>query len=248
MRVFFKAKHPLFGKVTKPLSASYQQRSPYYWWWEFLRRNDDYLACCTNDGQGSLSALYADFGDVRNSSFKAWWNAGERGAVLFGEQPLPERVQELHSPADWDSAWTKERMMVVAVPLAISKRRMQGYFAKLLATRHGGKRGRKALSDSDASTARYPMYRSVSIETLRIQLTVYDAVIANKTAVKRKTLAQIGKELNLVQSAMPLVTDDTREAAYKRSVMAATVSRYFKDASLIVANTAKGQFPNSKQS
>jgi hypothetical protein len=245
MRVFFKASYPLFGKATKPLSTSYQQRSPYYWWWEFLRRNDDYLACCANDGQGALSALYADFGDVRDSSFKAWWTAGERGAVLFGEQPLPERVQELNSPADWDSAWTNDRVMVVAVPLAISKRRMQGYFAKLLATRHSGKRGRKALSDSEASTARYPMHRSVSIETLRIQLSVYDAVTANKVAVKKKTLAQIGKDLNLVKSAMPLAADDLREAAYKRSVMAATVSRYYKDACCIVANTANGQFPKS---
>jgi hypothetical protein len=136
--------------------------------------------------------------------------------------------------------------MVVAVPLQISKRRMQGYFAKLLATRHDGKRGRKALSDSDASTAKYPMYRSVSAATLEEQLAVYDAVKANKTAVKKKTLAQIGKELKLVKTAMPLPTDDARDLAYKRNVMAATVSRHYRDAARIVANTAKGEFPNSK--
>lgn len=246
MRVFFKAQHPLFGKAAKPLSLAYQQRSPYYWWWAFLRRNEEYLECCSEGGKGALSALYADFVDVRDDSFKAWWTAGERGAVLFGEQPLPEKVQELHSAADWDSAWTKDRVMVVAVPLAISKRRMQGYFAKLLATRHGGKRGRKALSDSEASTALYPMHRSVSFEALSIQLAVYDAVTANKTAVKKKTLAQIGKELNLVRTAMPSPTDDVREAAYKRSVMAATVSRHYRDATRIIANTANGEFPNSK--
>lgn len=211
-----------------------------------MRRNEAYLDCCAKDGKGALSALYADFGDVRDDSFKAWWTAGERGAVLFGEQPLPEKVQELLSPSDWDSAWTKDRVMVVAVPLAISKRRMQGYFAKLLATRHGGKRGRKALSDSEASTAKYPMHRSVSVATLRIQLAVYDALTANKASVKKKKLAQIGKELNLVKTAMPLPTDDVREAAYKRSVMAATVSRHYRDATRIIANTANGEFPNSK--
>jgi hypothetical protein len=35
------------------------------------------------------------------------------------------------------------------------------------------------------------------------------------------------------------------DAAKRRAVLAATVSRHFKDAQRIIANTAKGQFPNS---
>lgn len=246
MRVLFKAQYPTFGKATNPLPAGYQQRSPYYWWWEFLRRNDAYLKCCASGGTGDLASLFADFGDVRSSSFKEWWSAGERGALLFGEKPLPVVVQELCTPADWNPIWTRDQVMVVAVPLEVSQRRMQSYFAKLLKSRHKGKRGRKALSDSDASTAKYPLHRNVSIRTLRIQLAVYDAVSANKVNGTNKTLAQIGAELRLLPSAMPSSSDTKTEAAYKRNVMAATVSRYYKDACCIVANTAKGQFPNSK--
>jgi hypothetical protein len=58
-------------------------------------------------------------------------------------------------------------------------------------------------------------------------------------------MAQIGAELRLVPTAMPDSSDTTSTAMLKRNVMQATVSRYYKDAGNIIANTAKGQFPNS---
>ena len=204
------------------------------------------MACCADEGKGQLAALYADFGDVRTDSFKQWWTAGERGAVLLGEKPLPTSVKELHNVSEWDSTWTSDDVMVLVVPLEVGKRRLQGYFAKLLKDRHKGKRGRKALSDSDASSSKYPLHRNVSIHTLRIQLSVYDLVNANNLAVKKRTLAQIGADLRLVDTAMPSAKDDKSIAALKRNVMAASVSRHYKDAVRIVANTSLGQFPNSK--
>ena len=196
MSIVFKAQHPIFGRGKKALGVSFQQRSPYYWWWEFLRRNDDYVACCDAGGKGSLAGLYADFGDVLNDNFKEWWM--EHGFRLFAEQRKPIYLKELNSTSEWDSSWTKDSVMVVAVPLDIPKRNLQGFFAELLKKRHGGKRGRKALSDSDASNARYPLHRNVSIHTLRIQLAVYDAVVAARTSDKKITLAQIGEKLKLV--------------------------------------------------
>lgn len=244
MGIVFKAVHPLFGRADKPLPLGYQQRSPYYWWWAFLRRNERYRACCAAGGVGELAALYADFGDVvSNDNFKAWWT--ERGYRLFAEKPKPLKLVELESALDWDSSWSKDAVMVVAVPLDLPKRYLQGFFARLLKERHSGKRGRKALSDSDASTARYPLHRNVSIHTLRIQLAVYDAVTAKRRGEHTKTLAQIGAELKLVASAMPSSKDDRLTAEHKRNVMAASVSRHYKDAARIVANTARGQFPNS---
>ena len=243
MSIVFKAKHPIFGRGKKPLGLSYQQRSPYYWWWEFLRRNDEYAACCASGGTGDLAGLYADFGVVSNDNFKEWW-AGH-GFRLFAEQAKPVKLAELDNPAEWDSSWTKDSVMVVAVPLDIPKRNLQGFFARLLKERHSGKRGRKALSDSDASNARYPLHRNVSIHTLRIQLAVYDAVLAAKASDKKITLAQIGERLKLVPKTNRKTETEVMDAARRRSVLAATVSRHFKDAQRIVANTAKGQFPNS---
>lgn len=243
MSIVFKAQHPVFGRGKKQLGVSYQQRSPYYWWWEFLRRNDDYAACCSAGGLGNLAELYADFGDVSNDNFKDWW-AGH-GFRLFAEKAKPVKLAELDAPSDWDSSWTKDAVMVVAVPLDIPKRNLQGFFARLLKERHGGKRGRKALSDSDASNARYPLRRNVSIHTLRIQLAVYDAVLAARASDKKITLAQIGERLKLVPKTNKRTEGEVMDAAKRRAVLAATVSRHFKDAQRIIANTSKGQFPNS---
>jgi hypothetical protein len=244
MGILFKAPHPLFGRANKPLGMAYQQCSPYYWWWEFLRRNQQYIACCRAGGVGPLADLYADFGDVTTESFKQWWT--QRGLNLFAEKPKPVKLAELNDASQWDANWTKDSVMVVAVPLDISKRALQGFFADLLKKRHKGQRGRKALSDKDSSSARYPLHRNVSIHTLRIQLTVYDAVMAKKRGEDKRTLAQIGIDLKLVKSAMPELKDTKLDAEDKRAVMAATVSRYFKDAERIVANTINGQFPKSR--
>jgi hypothetical protein len=243
MGIVFKAQHPAFGRGDKPLSISYQQRSPYYWWWAFLRRSEAYLACCAAGGTGKLAPLYVDFGDVSNDNFKAWWN--ERGFTLFAEKRKPVFLTELDDPSAWDSTWSKDSVMVVAVPLDISKRHLQGFFAALLAKRHEGKRGRKALSDSDASTARYPLHRNVSIHTLRIQLAVYDAVMAARGSEKKITLAQIGANLKLVPKSNSRTRDEVLDADKRRAVLAATVSRHFKDAQSIIANTAIGRFPSS---
>lgn len=243
MGIVFKAQHPVFGRGKRTQPVSRQEESPYYWWWQFLRRNDAYQACCQNGGEGELSQLYQDFGDVSNDDFKAWWM--KRGYYLFAETPKPVRLGELDSPEEWDRAWTKNDVMVVAVPLDIPKRDLTRFFSKLLKDRHGGKRGKKVLANREASTARYPLFRDVSASTLKKQLAVYDAVMAGRRGEHKRTLAQIGVKLELVEKAMPDVKDDVLDAAEKRNVMSATVSRYFRDAQRIIANTAKGQFPNS---
>ena len=243
MGITFKGQHPVFGRANNRLSASYQQRSPYYWWWEFMRRNAEYMACCADGGKGTLTALYADFGDVSNDNFKQWWD--EHGFRLFAEKPKPIKLIELVEPGEWEPSWSKDEVMVVAVPLDIPKRHLQGFFARLLKERHGGKRGRKALSDIDASSARYPLHRNVSIHTLRIQLAVYDAVLSVKSGSEKKTLAQIGTELKLVHKANSRTADEVMTDERRKAVLASTVSRHFKDAQRIIANTLNGQFPNS---
>lgn len=244
MSIVFKGKHPRFGRGKTASPTGTQADSHYYYWWEFLRRNEDYRACCAAGGTGPLAGLYADFGDVLNVTFKAWWS--ERGYRLFAEQRKPVFLKELDNPSEWDAGWNKEHAMVVVVPLDQPKRYLQGFFARLLKQRHGGRRGRKALSDKDASTARYPLHRNVTVKTLQRQLAVYDAVMAKRRGEDSRTLAKIGADLKLVPNAMPNSKDTIHEAEDKRNVMGASVSRLFRQAQKIVANTAKGQFPNSQ--
>ncbi len=241
MRTVFKAQHPLFGRANNRQPLSMQQASPYYWWWAFLRRNQRYMDCCNNNGSGELAALYKDFGDVRDDDFRLWWNA--HGIALFREQPKELFLKELTSKEEWLDEWQASQVLVVAVPLSLPKNQIDKFFARLLKARHGGQRGRKALSDSDASSARYPLNRNVSVSTLKTQLAVYDAIEANKVADKKRALADIGISLRLQPYNIPVSRDTPSTVADKRIQLSSTVSRYYKQARLIIAATADGVFP-----
>jgi hypothetical protein len=245
MKVHFVALHPIFGRGKNKLSINYQQRSPYYWWWEFLRRNEDYRECCLNGGKGELSDLYADFGVVLHDNFKEWWNEGERGRKLFAERPLLHTLRELNSIDEWDESLRSKNVTLLQVPLNTQKRYLQTAFNKFLAKRHDTKRGRQKKTDVNASTAKYPLYRHVSLETLKIQLDVYDAVMAKKRGEHNKTYIEIAKELRI----NPKARSENAEAEGRdvNQIIYPTITRYFKDACNIVANTARGQFPNSQK-
>lgn len=248
MKAHFNAPYPLFGRANKRLSEGYQQRSPYYWWWQYLRRNEDYLDCCQCGGGGKLARLYEDFGDVRANDFHKWWTEGGRGAYLFAEQPLAVRFGELESAADWQSHWKSEDVLVVAVPLNVSKRRLKGEFAKLLDSRHSGnKSGRPSMAKLQAqSTARYQLEKNYTIRGLSTALAVFDGWAANHSLPKsqRLTLWELGVEMKLNRSAAKdAVSTSTHDRLEGRNVLAATVSRYVRQARGLIANTAHGKFP-----
>ncbi len=247
MRNHFFAIHPLIGTKSKPAADHLQERSPYYWWWAYLKRNQDYLACCEQEGRGSLAGLYADFGDVRNEDFRTWWGApSDKGVHLFAEQPLNLSVQRI-DPLQVPMPLVRDGVLFVAVNMELGKRRLQQKFAELLAKAHEGKRGRRALKAS-SSSARYPLHRNFTAHNLKVMLSVFDAVELNKSMPKtnRLTLWQIGESLKLVPTAMPHKWDNAYDTRKKHATMTMTVSRYYKEASVIIANTSKGQFPNSE--
>lgn len=242
----FLAIHPLIGTKHKPSLLRYQQRSVYYWWWAYLRRNEDYLACCARGGAGKLAKLYADFGDVRSDDFRGWWGGKlQRGAYLFGEKPSDLVVKKIDTSSDWQPAWdADETVMVVAVNLAVGRRKLQADFAKLLAKEHKGRKGRVAMA-SVKSTARYPLHRNFSVHSLKMMLAAYDAWAANEQLPrdKRKRQWELGESIKLVASA--ITTKNDVDAVDKRNTMSAAFNRAVKNARNIIANTAIGEFPNS---
>jgi hypothetical protein len=244
----FLAPHPLFGRPNSRLSVAYQQRSPYYWWWAYLKRSEDYRACCAAGGTGKLAALYADFGDVREDDFRKWWSEGSRGMRLFAERPLAVKFSELDSAAEWQPEWTKDKVMVLAVPLTVSKRRLKGAFAALLDRRHtGNKSGRPSMAKlKEVSTARFQLEHNYTVASLATTLAVYDLWLANQREPKdlRLTLWQIGKALKLNREAIKAAdSDSSHDRAVGRNVLAATVGRYVKQAKSLIANTELGRFP-----
>lgn len=213
-----------------------------------MRRNASYIACCEKGGKGKLAALYADFGDVREDNFHMWWTENQRGAELFAEQPLTVKFGELATAADWLPYWDKETVLVVAVPLTMSKRALKGAFAKLLDSRHtGNKSGRPSMAKlKEVSTARYKLENNYTVSGLLTALAVYDLWVENQTKPKAEKLAlwEIGKALNINKKA---ITRAESKLSYERldgrNVLSATVSRYVKQAKAMIENTIKGKFP-----
>jgi hypothetical protein len=244
----FLAPTPLFGRTNKRLTISYQQRSPYYWWWAYMRRNAEYIACCESGGKGKLAKLFADFGDIRKEDFHKWWTKDERAVKLFAEQPLTVKFSELVSVNEWQANWTTEEVMVIAVPLVMSKRRIKGTFAKLLDSRHtGSKSGRPSIAKlKEVSSAKYAMERNYTISSLQITLAVYDLWLENQTrnAKDKLTLWQIGEALKINRAAIKDAKSTmSADRLIGRNVLAATVSRYVKQAKAMIENTSLGKFP-----
>lgn len=249
MRKHFLAIHPLIGTKKNPAPLHLQQRSPYYWWWAYLKRNEEYIKCCEHGGKGRLAKLYADFGDVRSDDFPSWWGRDyQRGQDLFAEDRPEVKVLKLRSTSDWREDWSEDNVLLVAVNLQIGRRTLQRMFADLLAKEHKGKRGRRALGKAkETSTAKYPLYRNFSRYNLKTMLEVYDAWLLNSRLPKseRDPLWAIGDNLRVVESARSKPRDLPHERTVKHNVMSATVARYVRNAKAIIANTAKGEFPNS---
>jgi len=248
MKHTFLAIYPLLGTKHKPSAQHLLERSVFYWWWAYMKRNDDYLKCCEKVGNGPLSSLYADFGDIRSNDFRAWWGGSEnRGVKLFGEQRLDLTVKKIDGVSDWDSSWGSN-VLVLALNKDIGRRQLQSFFAKLLKSEHDGKRGRKAMGKV-ASTAKYPLHRNFSVYNLKRMLIVYDAVTANEALPKsaRKPLWKIGEELKLVPSALPMRGDNHYDTRQRHNMLTMTVSRYVSTARKIIANTSQGKFPMSDQ-
>jgi hypothetical protein len=246
-RAHFIAKHPLFGRVNKRLPETQQKRSPYYWWWAYLRRSDAYIKCCEAGGTGLLASLYADFGDVREDNFHKWWTTDQRGVSLFAERKLEVRFGELTVPDEWNTAWTSEEVMIVAVPLRESNRRLKGKFAKLLDSRLQRSRGRPALAKV-TQTSQYPLARNYTIQNLERTLEAYDLWLANQVLPKseRKTLWEIGVEMRFNREASRQALSKTAaERLLGRNMLGAHVKRYVTQAQMIIKNVENGVFPVS---
>lgn len=244
---YFLANYPLIGTKNKRAPLHLQQRSPYYWWWAYLRRNEDYLACCESGGKGKLAKLYKDFGDVRSDDFPAWWGDSlQRGSVLFAEKVSTKLTAEISDVSEWEELKGTGNFVLLAINMDIGRRKIQKKVADFLKQRHTGRRGRPALG-SVKSTAKYPLHRNYSQHNLRAMLETYDAWYANQQLPKseRLTLWEIGESIKLVPTAMTLKKDTQAERTNKRNVMTMAVSRYVRQAKRIIANTVKGQFPNS---
>jgi hypothetical protein len=226
----FPYKHPLFGTKNNPKSGS---NSVYYYWWAFLKRNKDYLACCQAGGKGSLSKLYADFGDVRGDSFKEWWSSDGRGVRLFAE-PTSASVEVLKSGV---AAPNASEYLTLALPKNLPKRYLLRRIGELLSKEenHPGARGRQ---HARMSKAKFQVKGQPNLAGLALTLKVYDFKVANP----HLKLWEIGDQLPRFMVGNKISNKDTHgELVSKRNVLAASVARYVKKAEVMIASTSAGE-------
>ena len=95
------------------------------------------------------------------------------------------------------------------------------------------------------STARYPLYRNFAVHNLKMMLAAYDVWLENqRLPIKdRKTQWQLGEQIKLLPSQV--TTKNDLDAVNKKNAMSAAFNRALKNARNIIANTARGEFPNN---
>ena len=228
----FAYKHPTFGRSNAVKATEPFKNSVYYLWWEFLRRSDSYKKCCASGGKGKMSGLYEEFGDVFATDFKTWWKTEERGARLFAERLPPKMmlIDVLPAPT------VADQVLVIQVPLALSKRTLTVEFQKILKDHHEGKRGRR---NNVNSTARYPVTGHIDTDALQKCLRVYDMRKENP----KMPLWQVCQNCKAIQRAALLNDSDTdAEKTAKKFNLTNTAARLIKRAELIIKNVEQGRF------
>jgi hypothetical protein len=151
----------------------------------------------------------------------------------------------MDSSAEWGADWTKDKVMVVAFPLAVGKRRLMGDIRKLLDIRHTGKQGRPALAKVE-STAKYKLSRNYTTANLETALNVYDLWVTNNAKPKSEKIKQweIGVELKLNKLAIKdAYSSLTQDLSVSHNLLGAMVKRYLTQAQNTIKSLEHGVFP-----
>lgn len=223
-------------------------RSPYYWWWAYLRLSKDYWWVCQRNGIADdlrLRAMYSDFGKVYEMTFEQWWD--KRGVRLFSEQVAMPAVREIN-PRDPQFSRDFDMHLLLEIPIHLTERTIIAQVRKLI--RQHPERAVDRVSTAQRKLAKLIGIRQDVIESAhavwRAHYESRDGRITEKIGqtTGSKSLYQIGKELRLVKSCMPAVTDDAKRAAMRVNGMKVAVSRMLSRANNLIDNAAVGVFPS----
>jgi hypothetical protein len=223
-------------------------RSPYYWWWAYLRLSKDYWWVCQGSGLADdprLRAMYADFGEVYEKTFEQWWNRD--GVRLFSEQLALPAVRQIN-PRDPQFSRGFDRHLLLEIPINLTERTLIAQVRKMI--RQHPERAVERVSTARRKLAKLIGIRQDVIESAhavwRLHYESRDGRLTEKIGqtTGSKSLYQIGKELRLVKSCMPAVTDDAKRAAMRVNGMKVAVSRMLSRANNLIDNAAMGVFPS----
>lgn len=227
------------------------RKSPYYWWWKYLRLSKDYWLVCVRHGVADdprLKSMYLDFHDVFTASFDEWW--GRRGVVLFAERVALPAVRSI-DPDDMRLSRDTDQHLLLELPLHLTERTLISQVRKLL--REHPNREIKRRSSALRPLAQLKGIRQDVIETAHAVAQSHylsrDTTREYKSGQVQgtKSLYQIGKELRLVRTCMPAVTDGPERTREKVNGMKVAVARMLARASNLTEQAAVGVFPSAQK-
>jgi len=224
------------------------KRNSRYWWWAYLRLSPDYWWTCTKLGRVDdkrLRNMYLDFGNIFEQSFEDWWK--HRGVRLFGEEiALPEvRLIDKRNPR-----FSRGNIdyLVVEIPLNLTERTIKKQVITLVKSAEG--RQIERISTAPRPLAKLKGIRKDVLEVayqtyqLHYESRIYKSDgFAIGEPEGTKSLYQIGKELRLVKTCMPVLGDATEKARQRVNGMKVAVSRMLKRADNLSQNACVGVFP-----
>jgi hypothetical protein len=224
------------------------QQSPYYWWWAYLRLSKDYWWVCQCQGKADdarLRSMYRDFGDVFTMGFEQWWRS--KGQALFAERLSPPEVRELDRINMRLSPGMSSHLLL-EIPLNLTEATIVKQVKKIL-------RNHPSREVERRSSAKRPLAKFTGIrkDLLQIAHMTWQMHWESRDPTQTyrigqvqgsKSLYQIGKELRLVKTCMPQVTDNAERAAKRVNGMKVAVSRMLARANYLAQNAAIGTFPS----
>jgi hypothetical protein len=223
-------------------------RSPYYWWWAFLRLSKDYWWVCRRRGavgDQRLKGMYRDFGNVYELTFEEWFL--KRGKNLLREELALPEVRKL-SPSNLELSQPVERHLILEIPLNMTEKNIISQVRRQL--RIHPEREVERISTAKRKLAKLIGIRQDVIESAyavwKLHYESRDGRAIEKIGQMHgtKSLYQIGKELRLVRSCMPVATDNQERAAKRVNGMKVAVSRMLTRANNLIENAAIGVFPS----
>lgn len=199
--------------------------SVYYFWWAFLKENQAFRQGHLLDPSTPEGRVARHFRDVGTMNFPNWWiNVGR---FLFAE-PRDEGIRVEAPPVAPEAI--KERVLL-SVPFNGDIERTLSEMRTVLSAAFSA----QGL-DAGPSRARFPVLLTSPLHSLYRRYQVFRARRDNPDL----TLHEVGLIAGLLPNG-PLEDFDVRR------VLAATTSRYLKEATFIVEQVGRGLFPVMNQ-
>ena len=209
-----------------------------YWWYMTLRASDEYRYCCENGGRGKLASIYTDFGDIPKLPFSMWYM--KHGRKIFGESKPFKKVQSVETNRQLEELRLKQDGLILQIPLSVRKQTVMRQIGRFLKEAYEG----RDIDIWKQSTARRQIVKSkIRMSTVETLLKVHE--------LRNKHLAASLNEIGAMARIDPdILKRDTSgqdlDDSLVRRRMTIAVSRYLKQAKLLIANAERGIFPSIK--